>query len=150
MKFKDLVIGMEVEIVSLDHTNIGGAEFKIGDIVVVGNLIEGVSGNNVNVVSDDYRTDWYLSSKDIEPAIKYDNPLKQHLGKEIEVVKTYMLCGGHKGMRGFVVSCDSQRLLVDFGDDFDGHAGHQEPKYYKRTCNYIGVDHVKFLQEDDE
>lgn len=151
MKRKDLVIGMDVDVVSLDHTSVGLSPLTIGCKCSVVEIDQDVA---MVYVDGNTSRMWCVSIDDIEPVIKHTHPLHEHLGKEIEVIDDFMLNidGSGIGLRGFVVGNSPRHLLVDFGDGFDGHDGYSkvEVKYHKETCNFISAKHVKFLQEDDE
>lgn len=154
MKLKNVKVGETYIIKSLDHTIVGYAPFKVGDVVEVSD-ITGASSHTVSVYGG-----WVISHKDLkrvdveQPPIVYTNPLQEHLGKEVEVVEKHD--GVAVGVCGWVMSTSEimygNRLLIDFGDGFDGHDGNGAATHQQKTktCWFLDVDKLKFLTEDEE
>ena len=153
MKLKNVKVAETYVIKSLDDTFVGNAPFKIGDKVEVIELTD-YSSHTVRVYGG-----WGISHKDLKRVgtdgspIEYANPLQEHIGKEVEVVEASAL-DVEIGMRGFVVSFSkaTDRLLIDFGDGFDGYNGNSYTVHPQAnpTCWYMSVDKLKFLTEDEE
>jgi hypothetical protein len=145
MKLNDAVIGMKVEVVSLDHTYVGCAPFKIGDVYTVRGSY-GTIGNTAAIL-DDHGKKWGISHKDIEPVIEYTHPMQEHLGKEVYVPLI--------GRRGFVVSYSTvdgdTDLLVDLGSNYEGIRGNMFAMHPQKnpTNDWFKFSKLDFLTEDD-
>jgi len=132
-------------VVNLDHSYVGCAKFKIGDVYTVHGSY-GTIGNTV-VVRDVYGKKWDFHHEDIELVVEYTHPMQEHLGKEVYVPSL--------GMRGFVVSyCNQQgddSLLVDFGVGYSGHIGSTFAINPQKTNTHAWVKlyNLEFLTEDD-
>jgi hypothetical protein len=145
MKLKNVKVNEQYIIKSLEHSYVGLAPFKIGDIHTVDGL-SGSGGNTVTFLNDSGRK-WDIHHKDIEQVpIQYTHPMQKHLGKE--VITTLG--------RGFVVSTGSKLtdlyLLVDYGDGFIGHNGGHIAKHQQatNTCGWAHYKECKFLKKNDE
>jgi hypothetical protein len=145
MKLNGVVIGMKVEVVSLDHTFLGCAEFKIGDVYTVHENRD--SMGNAVVVLVDHGVKWYFHHKDIEPVVEYTHPMQEHLGKEVYVPLI--------GRRGFVVSYSTvdgdTDLLVDLGPYYEGVRGNIFAVHPQKnpTNHWFKFSKLDFLTEDD-
>lgn len=53
-------------------------------------------------------------------------------------------CVYFKGLQqhGVVVGSNGQDVLIDFGEGFIGHGGHNDI-YHRRTCYYISTDNLE-------